>query len=497
MYPPAWVGPRRSVDPFTFAGREVPGRRAGQLLVVGEPPPRARLPRARTRSGPSASRPRRGRSCRRARTSRSAAGRGRASGCASARSRCGRSRRCCSSAGALDVAPRLRAADAPDADDRPARRAAGRRHAARPRAPAHRAPPHRLPRSWSGGIVVRGGASPASGSGSSPGGAGSRAPAGGAPTRRSEDARSRRTELRASPRWPRTTSSEPLRTMPRLRLAAAERKYEGRLDADRRRRTCATSSTGRAGCSACIDGLLAVRRAIGRGGTDVRGGRARPACCARVVEDLDARVDESRRDRARRRAADRRRATARSSSELFQNLAAQRAEVRPATSRRTSRSTPSAARTAGAVVADRGRASRRTSATRSSPCSRAARATSGRRHRLAACAQIADNHGGRIRVEANPDGGSVFASAADHAAVGVAAAERRARPARAAARPRAVGAAAARARRAAYARGARVVAVRVSPAASARRSRRRRGAVASSTSPAWAAWTRAGRGRAS
>ena len=26
MYPPAWVGPRLSVEPFTFAGREVPGR---------------------------------------------------------------------------------------------------------------------------------------------------------------------------------------------------------------------------------------------------------------------------------------------------------------------------------------------------------------------------------------------------------------------------------------------------------------------------------------
>jgi cytochrome P450 len=25
MYPPAWVGPRRSIEPFTFAGREVPG----------------------------------------------------------------------------------------------------------------------------------------------------------------------------------------------------------------------------------------------------------------------------------------------------------------------------------------------------------------------------------------------------------------------------------------------------------------------------------------
>ena len=94
MYPPAWVGPRRSVAPFTFAGREVPGdvpvnysSWASHHIAHVFPEPDALPARALHARGE-------GRSCPRARTCRSAAGRGRASGCASARSRCARSPRC-------------------------------------------------------------------------------------------------------------------------------------------------------------------------------------------------------------------------------------------------------------------------------------------------------------------------------------------------------------------------------------------------------------------
>ena len=59
MYPPAWIGPRRVGRAFEFGGRRVPGGVLRQLLLVGEPPPARRVPRARARSGPSASRPRR------------------------------------------------------------------------------------------------------------------------------------------------------------------------------------------------------------------------------------------------------------------------------------------------------------------------------------------------------------------------------------------------------------------------------------------------------
>ena len=47
LYPPAWIGPRRSIAPFAFDGRHRPRRRAGQLLLVGQPPPARRVARAR------------------------------------------------------------------------------------------------------------------------------------------------------------------------------------------------------------------------------------------------------------------------------------------------------------------------------------------------------------------------------------------------------------------------------------------------------------------
>ncbi len=41
MYPPAWIGPRRSVEAFEFEGHTVPGQGVRQLLLVGlAPPPR-------------------------------------------------------------------------------------------------------------------------------------------------------------------------------------------------------------------------------------------------------------------------------------------------------------------------------------------------------------------------------------------------------------------------------------------------------------------------
>ena len=40
LYPPAWIGPRRSVEAFEFDGVHVPGGGQRELLLVGEPPPR-------------------------------------------------------------------------------------------------------------------------------------------------------------------------------------------------------------------------------------------------------------------------------------------------------------------------------------------------------------------------------------------------------------------------------------------------------------------------
>ena len=124
LYPPAWIGPRRSVEPFEFAGHHVPGGvpvnycswASHRLPDVWDEP---------ERSGPSASRPRRTRaSCPRAPTSRSAAARAPASACASARPRSRSIAALILQRFRLELAARLRARDPPDADDRPARRAA-------------------------------------------------------------------------------------------------------------------------------------------------------------------------------------------------------------------------------------------------------------------------------------------------------------------------------------------------------------------------------------
>ena len=45
-YPPAYIGPRRSVEAFEFNGRTRPGGRARAVLLVGEPPPAGRVARA-------------------------------------------------------------------------------------------------------------------------------------------------------------------------------------------------------------------------------------------------------------------------------------------------------------------------------------------------------------------------------------------------------------------------------------------------------------------
>ena len=85
LYPPAWVGPRRSVD---FELPAAGSRPASPSITP--PGPATACPRSsptRERSAPSALLRRRGRSCRRAPTSRSGPGRGSASGCASASSR--------------------------------------------------------------------------------------------------------------------------------------------------------------------------------------------------------------------------------------------------------------------------------------------------------------------------------------------------------------------------------------------------------------------------
>ena len=86
-YPPAYIGPRRAVESFEFEGVTGSRRCARRVLLVGEPPPARRVARAARSSGPSASPRRTRRSCRWAPTCRSAAARGPASGCASARPR--------------------------------------------------------------------------------------------------------------------------------------------------------------------------------------------------------------------------------------------------------------------------------------------------------------------------------------------------------------------------------------------------------------------------
>ena len=97
LYPPAWIGPRRAVRDFEFAGCDGPGRRLRQLLLLGQPPPARGLPRARG-VHPRALRARaQGGAARAAPTSRSAAARGSASASASARPRSSWWRRCCSS----------------------------------------------------------------------------------------------------------------------------------------------------------------------------------------------------------------------------------------------------------------------------------------------------------------------------------------------------------------------------------------------------------------
>ena len=86
-YPPAYIGPRRSVEAFEFNGATRAGARPRALLLVGQPPPAATCGPSRSASARSASARRTRRSCRWAPTCRSAAARAPASGCASARPR--------------------------------------------------------------------------------------------------------------------------------------------------------------------------------------------------------------------------------------------------------------------------------------------------------------------------------------------------------------------------------------------------------------------------
>ena len=102
-YPPAWVGPRRSVEPFEFEGHTVPAPRVRQLLLVGVATTSPTCSPNRRRSVPSDSRRRPARRCPRAPTCPSAAARARASACASASSRCARSQRSSSPAFTLSL----------------------------------------------------------------------------------------------------------------------------------------------------------------------------------------------------------------------------------------------------------------------------------------------------------------------------------------------------------------------------------------------------------
>ena len=58
LYPPAWIGPRRNVEAFEFAGHRVPAGRARLLLLVGHRTTCPTCGTTRTPSAPSASRPR-------------------------------------------------------------------------------------------------------------------------------------------------------------------------------------------------------------------------------------------------------------------------------------------------------------------------------------------------------------------------------------------------------------------------------------------------------
>ena len=283
---PAGVGrpaARRS-RPFTFAGAQVPGRRVRQLLVVGEPPHR------RTSSpSPTAFRPERFTPEAKAKLPKGAYvpfG--------------GGSRTCIGMrfgqvevraiaallppALRLDVARRLRAAHPPDADDRPARRAAGRRHAALARARRHARRRHRLPRSWSGGSSCWW-RLPASGSGSSPG-ALVAAPLR-CPTRPPRTHRGGATSLRLG------GLARPVRAAahhPRLRLAAAA---QVRGPARRDRRQLPAPHPRRDAPDAAPHRRPARLRADRARRDDVRGGRARRACCAGWSRTSTPRVDES------------------------------------------------------------------------------------------------------------------------------------------------------------------------------------------------------------
>ncbi len=87
LYPPAWIGPRRVMRDVEVAGVPMPGRRAHRLLLLRQPPPGRRVGApARLRSRALLPRARGGDPQGRLRA-RSAAARGRASGCASASSR--------------------------------------------------------------------------------------------------------------------------------------------------------------------------------------------------------------------------------------------------------------------------------------------------------------------------------------------------------------------------------------------------------------------------
>ena len=91
LYPPAWIGPRRADKPFEFGGHRI----AAGALVNYSSWASHRLPdvwQAPEEFRPSASRPSSAPASPRAPTSRSAAGRGSASGCASGSSRSRRSR---------------------------------------------------------------------------------------------------------------------------------------------------------------------------------------------------------------------------------------------------------------------------------------------------------------------------------------------------------------------------------------------------------------------
>ena len=87
LYPPAWIGPRRAIRDFEFAGRHRPGGRPRQLLLVGVAPDPRGLPRPRGVRARALRARAQGGAPRGAPTSRSAAAGGSASASASARPR--------------------------------------------------------------------------------------------------------------------------------------------------------------------------------------------------------------------------------------------------------------------------------------------------------------------------------------------------------------------------------------------------------------------------